>query len=160
VTVSLRAMTDDELPGLVERWRDRYAGNITRSRGLSPDEAMTQARTEFDDLLPDGVHTENQLLYVAESDGERVGALWLSTRSPDGTDAAWICEIEVDEARRGKGYGREIMLLAEQECAARGIDEIRLNVFGSNTTACELYESLGYDVLVQKMAKRLSSAEP
>jgi ribosomal protein S18 acetylase RimI-like enzyme len=157
MTITLRAMSADELTPLVEHWQERFAGNIAPARGLSPDEAVIQARKDFAELLPDGIDTEHQLLFVAESDGERVGALWLSTRSPDGAAAGWIFEIEVDEAQRGKGYGRAIMLLAEQECARRGIDAIRLNVFGANTTARNLYESLGYDVLFQKMGKRLTT---
>jgi ribosomal protein S18 acetylase RimI-like enzyme len=157
MTVRLRAMSEDELALLVEHWQERFAGNIAPARGLSRDEAVVQARKDFADLLPDGVRTENQLLFIAEADGERVGALWLSTRSPDGAAAAWIHEIEVDESQRGKGYGRAIMLLAEQECARRGIDAIRLNVFGWNTTARTLYESLGYEVLFQKMGKRLTT---
>ena len=156
MTVTLRAMSEDELAALAERWCVQFAGNIGPVRGLSPDEALVQARAELADLLPDGVHSENQLLFVAEADGERVGALWLATRSRDSAAAAWIFEIEVEESQRGKGFGRAIMLLAEQECTRRGIDEIRLNVFGSNTTARTLYESLGYDVLTQRMGKRLT----
>ena len=157
MTVTLRAMSEDELALLVERWQERFAGNIAPARGLSPDNAVVQARKDFADLLPDGVRTENQLLFIAEADGERVGALWLTTRSPDGSAAAWIHEIEVEESQRGKGFGRAIMLLAEEECAQRGIDAIRLNVFGPNTTARNLYESLGYDVLTQRMGKRLTT---
>jgi GNAT superfamily N-acetyltransferase len=36
----------------------------------------------------------------------------------------------VDDGHRGKGYGREIMLLAEQECRQRGLTSLRLTVFG------------------------------
>ncbi|HEY7048203.1 MAG TPA: GNAT family N-acetyltransferase [Jatrophihabitantaceae bacterium] len=157
MTVTLRAMSDDELAPLVERWQQRFASKIAPARGLSPDEATVQARKDFADLLPHGVRTDDQLLFVAEADGEPVGALWLSTRSPDGAAAAWIHEIEVEESQRGKGYGRAIMLLAEQECRQRGIDAIRLNVFGPNTTARTLYESLGYQVLFQKMGKGLTT---
>jgi ribosomal protein S18 acetylase RimI-like enzyme len=155
VTVSLRPMTDGELAPLVERWSARFAGNLVTARGVSPRAARQQAVAEFADLLPDGVRTAGQLLFIASDEGEDIGALWLSTSSPDGAEAGWICEIEVDEARRGRGYGRSIVLLAEQECVRRGISEIRLHVFGSNTVARALYESLGYDVLSLKMAKRL-----
>ena len=81
--------------------------------------------------------------------------LWLATRSPNGAQAGWIYDVEVDEAHRGKGYGREIMLLAERECRRRGLTSLRLNVFGPNTVAQRLYESLGYEITSQNMAKRL-----
>jgi ribosomal protein S18 acetylase RimI-like enzyme len=158
MTVSLRPMTDAESGPIVERWRERFARNIVSARGLSAEVARQQAARDFDHLLPDGTRSRGQLLYVAIDDAERVGALWLSTQSPDGAPAAWICEVEVDDVHRGRGYGRAIMLCAEQECAKRGIAEIRLNVFGSNAVARGLYESLGYDVLTQKMGKRLSGS--
>lgn len=37
----------------------------------------------------------------------------------------------------------------------RGVAELGLNVFGSNATARHLYESLGFQVTSQQMAKPL-----
>ena len=45
------------------------------------------------------------------------------------------------------------MLAAERELAARGWHELGLNVFGYNTAAIRLYESLGYEVAAQQMTK-------
>lgn len=81
--------------------------------------------------------------------------LWLATNSPDGVQAGWIHAIEVDEAHRGKGYGRELMLLAEVESRRRGLTAERLNAFGPNVVARQQYESLGYEITSQNMAKRL-----
>jgi ribosomal protein S18 acetylase RimI-like enzyme len=36
------------------------------------------------------------------------------------------------------------------------VHRVGLNVFGTNQTAIRLYESLGYEVLSQQMAKRLT----
>lgn len=79
---------------------------------------------------------------------------------PDGAEGAWVSELEVDHGWRGNGYGRQIMTLAEDVCLKHGITQLRLNFFGSNIIARRLYESLGYSVLFQKMAKDLASRRP
>jgi len=55
---------------------------------------------------------------------------------------------------RGKGLGRQIVLLAEKEALARGLNRIGLHVFGFNETANGLYRALGYittDLVMEKM---------
>ncbi len=151
-------MTDDEFAAVSGRWCASYAQHLAPVRGLSADEATRVARAEFDQQLPERTHTAGQLLFTAVDDeGAAVGRVWLSAVSPDGAEGAWVSELEVDHERRGNGYGRQIMTLAEDVCLERGITKLRLNVFGSNIIARRLYESLGYSVLFQKMAKDLAS---
>ena len=63
--------------------------------------------------------------------------------------------VQVDEEFRGRGYGRQTMLLAEGEAAARGMTSVGLNVLGNNTVALGLYNSLGYQMTAQQMKKVL-----
>jgi ribosomal protein S18 acetylase RimI-like enzyme len=67
----------------------------------------------------------------------------------------FIYGVEVDSGQRGKGYGRAIMLAGEEECRRLGHKHLDLNVFGDNTTAIGLYDSLGYAVISQQMRKEL-----
>jgi ribosomal protein S18 acetylase RimI-like enzyme len=69
---------------------------------------------------------------------------------------AWIHGITVLSEHRGRGYGRAVMLAAESELAARGVPALGLSVFAANTPAVRLYESLGYTVTAQHMAKPLT----
>jgi ribosomal protein S18 acetylase RimI-like enzyme len=85
-----------------------------------------------------------------------VGWLWLALPAPDRPATAWIHGITVLPDHRGQGYGRAIMLAAESEVAARGISNLGLNVFATNTPAVHLYQSLGYTVTAQQMAKPLT----
>jgi ribosomal protein S18 acetylase RimI-like enzyme len=150
--LSLRPMTDAEFTATTSRWCAAYADHLGPARGLATEEAVRVARAEYDEKFSG----EGQLLFTAvDGTGAAVGALWLSTNSPDGADGAWVSEVEVERSHRGNGYGREIMTLAEAECRARGVHQLRLNVFGYNVVARRLYESLGYSVLFQKMAKDL-----
>ena len=67
--------------------------------------------------------------------------------------------LTIDEAQRGKGYGKAMMLAAERELVQRGVTKLGLNVFGSNKTAIGLYERLGYEVISQQMTKPLPNSD-
>jgi GNAT superfamily N-acetyltransferase len=62
----------------------------------------------------------------------------------------------IEEEHRGKGYGRAAMLAAEQVVQAAGMTHIALNVFGFNTTARAMYDSLRYRVVSTQMTKPLA----
>jgi GNAT superfamily N-acetyltransferase len=57
----------------------------------------------------------------------------------------WIYDIRIDDARRGRGYGKAAMLFAEGEARRRGYNRVGLNVFGGNAIARNLYLSIGYE---------------
>jgi ribosomal protein S18 acetylase RimI-like enzyme len=61
--------------------------------------------------------------------------------------------VRIEEAHRGRGYGREAMVHAEAEAKRRGLDRIALNVFGRNAAARNLYRSLGYEENAVMMGK-------
>jgi GNAT superfamily N-acetyltransferase len=152
-TVVLRAMTEPEYEQFTIRVVGDYARQIVDAGEVLPETAEEQARDETEGLLPDGVGTTNMLLLTAFDDDRPVGSLWLALPSGRRT-VAWVFMVLVDAAERGRGYGRAIMLAAEQELASRGIHELGLNVFGHNTVARKLYEDLGYEITAQQMAKR------
>jgi ribosomal protein S18 acetylase RimI-like enzyme len=156
-SVTLEPMTADEF----ERWRQHsiseYAKEHVAAGNYHEDEAAARSRAEFDELLPDGLATEDILLLQAkDSDGVDVGILWLSLTHPRGApDTAFIFDIEVLTERRGQGYGRAVLAAGEDEIRRRGIGALGLNVFGDNPTAIALYTSAGYTVTTQQMRKLL-----
>jgi ribosomal protein S18 acetylase RimI-like enzyme len=152
----LRLATTDEvkerLPGLAAR----YAAEIAASGSLPPDEARAKAHRDLSELLKDGPNTAGQLIFRLVAGEQPAGWLWLAVPQPgEDPHMAWVNDVEVDEAFRGRGYGRQAMLLAEQEAAARGMASVGLNVHGSNTAARALYDSLGYQVTTQQLKKTL-----
>jgi ribosomal protein S18 acetylase RimI-like enzyme len=95
-------------------------------------------------------------VFAAEVDGEVIGHLWLSVHSPeDVTGQGWIFDIEVDDAHRGQGLGRQLMLAALDKAKALGCTSIKLNVFGGNDVAIRLYQSLGFRTAQMQMTKQL-----
>jgi ribosomal protein S18 acetylase RimI-like enzyme len=133
-----------------------YAAEIAASGALGEEAAWDKARRDHERALPNGVDTPGQLIFRLLDGSQPVGWLWLAVPYPDGDPSmAWVYAVEVDEAFRGRGYGREAMLLAESQARARGMRSLGLNVHGSNTIACSLYTSLGYHVTMQQMKKAL-----
>ncbi|MET9313534.1 GNAT family N-acetyltransferase [Kribbella sp. NPDC003505] len=149
--VLLRPITDDEYPSWMERAAASFAAGVGPARSLTPDEALAVAYEQTEQLLPEGPATDQQLIWIAVAGDEPVGSLWISTKAK----VPFIYGIEVDHAHRGKGYGRAIMLAAEEECRRLGYTQLDLNVFGDNNTAIALYDSLGYAVISQQMRKDL-----
>jgi ribosomal protein S18 acetylase RimI-like enzyme len=108
-------------------------------------------------LVSDGLPVAGQQLFWVErgETNERIGRVWLGERE-DGQPVGVLYDIEIGSAFRGRGLGRELMLLIEEEARRRGFTEIRLNVFGGNEIARSLYRSLGYAEFAIAMRKRLS----
>jgi ribosomal protein S18 acetylase RimI-like enzyme len=157
MSLTLRPMRADEFGAWLPRMRDDYADSLTRHGGIPADAARTKASADVENVFPGERPSPAQSVYVVESDGDRVGVLWVAERDdqPDLRGALWIFDIHIDEAHRGRGYGREAMLHAEAEARRRGLDRIALNVFGGNEVARSLYRSLGYVENAVVMSKSL-----
>ncbi|WP_280898051.1 MULTISPECIES: GNAT family N-acetyltransferase [unclassified Streptomyces] len=145
-----RPMTQAEF----EEWAERAVAEYTRDwseRGVP--EALARARSEEDNehVTERGPATEDALYSVLEHDGVRVGILWLEFIG----DKASVYDVETEEAFRGRGHGRSLMLLAEAQTIASGRRLLSLNVFAGNTPAERLYESLGYVTVGYSMYKSL-----
>jgi ribosomal protein S18 acetylase RimI-like enzyme len=154
----LRPLRDDELSDFIEKGSASYARDMVAQAGLTQEQAEQKAANDWARLLPNGTIGPGHHLFVVEDDetGDRVGVLWLAERSTDfeGT-AAFVYSIEIEEAFRGRGYGRQAMLLAEDEVRSWGLSHIALNVFGGNEIARSLYRSLGYTETAVFMRKAL-----
>jgi ribosomal protein S18 acetylase RimI-like enzyme len=153
--MNVRPMTQPEFEAWQATALAAYAEDVARSRSIPLEEAQRVAREGHARFLPDGLETAGVRIVVGEDDaGERVGILWIGP-NPDGVGPAWVFEIEVEEPRRGQGWGRALMREAERLAREDGHAELGLNVFGSNAVARGLYESLGYEATAIQMKKRL-----
>jgi ribosomal protein S18 acetylase RimI-like enzyme len=153
----LRPMTVAEFQPYRARLVPDYAAEHVRAGHWTAGQAETLAAKQVDDLLPDGPATRGMLMLMASNaGGEPVGLVWVALDRPRPGEA-WIYDIEVNAAQRGKGYGRALLLAAEQEAARHGSKAIGLNVFGTNAVARRLYESSGYEITAMNMRKELGA---
>ena len=144
--LTMRPMTEEEWLAFAEHTVPAFAHELVKA-GMTPQQARKRADESFAQLMPDGRLTAGQHVFVAEADGQRVGHLWLGERDdgPGGPEL-WVYDIETDDAFRRRGFGREMMRLAEEHARGLGDTAIALNVFDTNLAARRLYESLGYAV--------------
>jgi ribosomal protein S18 acetylase RimI-like enzyme len=150
-------MRDDEFEAWLPRVRARYEAEMVEFGGLAEDVARDKAGSDLAGLFPGERPSPDQSVYVVEADGEGVGELWVGERPDDrlARGLLWVNDVCIDEAQRGRGFGRAAMLLAEDEARRRGLAGVALNVFGGNVAARGLYRSLGYAESAVVMAKRL-----
>ena len=155
MSVDLRPMRADEFEAFEEHGRAGYAEQMVEFSGMERSAALAKAERDYALTLPQGLETPGHWLFVVEDGGRRVGVLWFAERVLDGRTVAHLYEIEIDESERGRGYGRAAMEAYEREAARRGLTELELNVFGGNTVARSLYQSLGWRETAVHMAKRV-----
>lgn len=153
--IRLRPLREDEWPAWRAASQSGYARDLNENGGLPEDVAARKAEADFTALWPDGPASTGNVLLAVEEDGEARGAVWFAERDFHGLRQAYLYEIVIDEAQRGRGLGRAAMLCLEDEVRARGLGRIELNVFGGNERARGLYRSLGYVETAVHMAREL-----
>jgi len=119
-----------------------YVDEVVGSGLASRAEAQQAAAKQFDQLLPDGLATENNTFLCVEAQGEVVATNWIGHHYAPAT--SFVFGVDVDSAHRGKGYGRAAMRLGEQASLQAGDTQLALNVFGQNAIAIGLYKAMGY----------------
>lgn len=146
MTLRLRPLRDEEFPTFLAASKAGYAHDIESHGGMTAAEARRKAEEDFASLFPHGRPEEGQTVLVVEDEesGEALGRVWFTVRKRGEREVAWLYDITIEEHARGRGYGRQAMLLLEEPVRGLGLTRIDLNVFGGNERARSLYRSLGY----------------
>lgn len=142
----LRAMTQDEFPDYRQWQIDIYATEKVAAGRCSPEEAMRESIEEVAKLLPNDLESAGQFIFVAELENERIGTIWMNLNTELEVPRAFGVYIEIEPTLRGQGLGRELMYATRLECRKLGARGFALSVFGHNSIARNLYESLGFEV--------------
>jgi len=156
VKLRLRRMSTAEFDAFRARSVTEYAAARVESGDWSADRAEGLAAEQTESLLPEGADTPGMLLLTAESQQYGiVGLAWVALEHGE-KRSAWIYDIEIVPAHRGKGYGKALLHAVEQLVAHHGVESIGLNVFAGNDVARRLYASSGYETTSIHMRKALS----
>jgi ribosomal protein S18 acetylase RimI-like enzyme len=155
--LTLRPISDAEFPDWLTEANEEYQEHLVRS-GLTPEQARQRCAADTRNLLRQGAATPGVALRRLYAGERAVGSLWVALDNgpgPDGRRRAWVMTVEVAPDRRGRGYGRQLMLAAERETLAAGTRLLGLNVYSDNEVAIRLYASLGYRPTTHVLAKPL-----
>ncbi|QHC66247.1 GNAT family N-acetyltransferase [Rathayibacter sp. VKM Ac-2759] len=154
MTVSLSPLSASALAAWMQAQRAEYITDRIRS-GDDEAAATRNADASYEKYFPGGAPAPGHDVLVILDRERPVGTIWLGPHPSDLDGVFWVWDVQVDAAERGRGVGRAAMLLAEEHVAARGGSALALNVFGFNTAARGLYESLGYETTAVQMRKEL-----
>lgn len=151
MTLRLVPLNAEESIGYLEGLWPKYRDELIRA-GSSDAEADANIEHNKNSLTPGGVIASGQHMFRLTRDGLHIGNLWLAEREA----GDWfVYDVEVFEEFRGRGLGREAMQAAEAYARENGATKLGLSVFGFNTVARSLYESLGYAIVAMGMTKHL-----
>ncbi|MFF1923020.1 GNAT family N-acetyltransferase [Streptomyces sp. NPDC058221] len=152
-----RPMAEAEFPVWAAGEKAAYVDDIVRSGAMGPEEAARKSDDDFAKLLPQGLSTPDNTFLVLEAAGERIGTGWLKHRHLPG--ATYGYSLHIEEAHRGKGYGRAAMAAGEQATLAAGDSVLMFTVWGGNEVAMNLYTSAGYRVVEESRSLGLPRSE-
>jgi ribosomal protein S18 acetylase RimI-like enzyme len=104
----------------------------------------------------------NEAFMAKTGEGTPAGFVWVAKTHNDFTGQleASLLNQYVAEPYRGRGLGRRLMETAEEWARQQGLPRISLSVGAHNTLAQRLYETLGYQVDMLRMTKKLDTQRP
>jgi ribosomal protein S18 acetylase RimI-like enzyme len=105
------------------------------------------------------LRSDNEVLFLAALDGATVGVLRCihSTGSPllDPAHYGYISSVYVVPPARERGVLRALLAAADEWCAERGLDEMRLHNAADNPLANAAWDALGFEVVEHLRVRRL-----
>jgi len=148
-------MTPSEYDVFLARVIPEFADDKVRAGDWDESEALEKSRQQTEALLPQGLQTRNHYLYTLYDGDDAVGMIWLKANVSGPIKSGFIYDVYIEEKFRGKGYGKSLMLLLEEQARELGLKSLALHVFAVNNVARNLYESIGYEVSSLNMTRKL-----
>ena len=157
--IRLVSMNEDDYRRFIAWALQDYAQQQIEAGAWRPEEAVGLAQVAIDMLLPEGLSSPGQFLYVIEreTDGEQLGYLWFGVREEGESRYAALYDCVIFEAHRRRGYASEALRAMEEKVREQGMRKIVLHVFGHNEGARALYRKMGYTERNVTMVRELEA---
>ena len=99
------------------------------------------------DRLAELVESDNTLIFLGTDEHDCIlGMLSLIVMKIPTGNKAWIEDVVVDQAARGKGLGKSLMNHALEQAKKLGAKSVDLTSRPSRESANKLYQALGYEI--------------
>jgi ribosomal protein S18 acetylase RimI-like enzyme len=150
--VKLMPMEQEDFESFLEHGIREYADDHVRNGNWPAKGALERSKKEFEHYLPNGIHSKDQYLYsIIDESGNKIGLLWVQVKD----QKAFIFDFVIDEALRGKGYGKQALMALDEKLKSMNAESVGLHVFGDNGIAQELYKKMGFQITDINMRKTL-----
>jgi ribosomal protein S18 acetylase RimI-like enzyme len=150
--VKLEPMQQQVFEKFLETEIRDYAAEHVRNGNWPEEGSLERSRKEFAELLPDGIHSQNQYVWSIVDDANgNIGALWVQVKE----GKAFIFDFVIDETFRGKGFGKQALAAMDEKLRSMDVESVGLHVFGDNVNAQELYKKMGFQITGMHMRKVL-----
>ena len=154
---------DAVLPADREQLLEFIMGTQRFESAFEPNRRLDRAvAAEYFVLLETDVRSKGGRILVAAEDGQPLGWGVVHAQEDDvyviGEERtyAYISELYVVEAARGKGIGRALIAASEDWARARGLKVMQIGVLPGNHRAKSIYERAGYQTYALQLRKYLS----
>ena len=142
MNITFRPFTRHEFAQYEEWSIGSYADALIRSGTETKADALAVSAEEFEELLPDGLDTPDNLFYYAENEyGENVGFVWLTFIE---ADDVFLGDFVVSPDFREQGYGGAILRALEKKLSENDVRRLSTHVFDCDKTMLRLYRDCGF----------------
>jgi ribosomal protein S18 acetylase RimI-like enzyme len=157
--VRLVPMNETEFQAYLDLVLPAYAQDHARAGNFSAENALELAKLQVQQILPDGLATQNQYFFYIEDEtlANRVGVLWFAVQNRGSGPIAFVYDVRVYEEFQRRGYGTQAFQVLEEKAQEMGLTTISLHVFGHNHPARAMYKKLGYVETDVMMSKTIST---
>jgi len=155
VPLTFIPMSDADFAAFMRKSIPEYAYDQTRVGNWTQAEAMGRAQAEFQQMLPQGPSTPNQVLSVIVNEADqKLGMIWyfLDTSRPRVT--IFLIDFFIFSEYRGKGYDSAALAMLEDEWRAKGAQRVELQVF-THREELTAYRQAAYQETSVYLAKNL-----
>src|SRR5688572_3756304 len=119
--IKLEPIEQADFARFLERGIREYAEDHIRNGNWPAEGALERSKKEFERLLPDGIHSKDQYIYsLIDEDGNKIGVFWVQVRDQN----AFIYDFIIDEAFRGKGYGKQALIALDERLKSMNVQSV------------------------------------
>lgn len=149
------SLTQDQFDQFLKISISAFADSKIESLEWSTDTALEQSQAAFNQLLPLGLDTQDQLILGLYEDDQYVGWVWINLNVNALVKSAFMYEFRIFDEHQNKGYGKKALTLIFSILKEKEIQHLYLHVFGSNQKALHLYQNSGFEVVDLTLRKIL-----
>jgi GNAT superfamily N-acetyltransferase len=143
--VTLKTMSDEDFAAFLRKSIPEYAYDQMRAGNWTAEESAGRARTEFQQMLPDGPQTPNaHLRLMLDEKGSKIGMLWYFVDTKRARKTAFLIDFFVFPEGRRKGYEAQAFAVFEEEARQLGVERVELQVFSHKPEQLSVYREAGY----------------